>query len=241
MSKKQSVTRSHEEHLASLGALTAAITHEVNNPLFAIIGFAQLGRSASTLAEAQQYLALIERDARRANELLRNVLDLARAPERGLTVLALNDVVSSTVAACRHHLELAGASVETRLAQALPPVLSNDGHLRQVLVNLLLNAGQAVQDAPVKRITVETAALAAGEGCLVRVSDTGAGASTKMPGRLATFSVSRHLLEELGGKLELDETQAQGTSLLLTLPTGRLERGLSPPAGRAHHRAVAPE
>ena len=146
--------------------------------------------------------------------------------------LAVNEGVNGTLQLCRHTLQMGGVKVETALAEGLPPVLGNGNQLRQVLLNLMLNAGQAMERSAVRRLTVSTAGTA-GAGVELRVADTGPGIAPEVKDLLFRpfittkrrgqgtglgLSVSRSIVEAHGGTIRAENTPGQGATFVVSLP-----------------------
>jgi signal transduction histidine kinase len=219
------------EKLSAVGELAASVAHEVKNPMVGILGFAQLGKESDTMDEAKEYFGLIESDTQRANKILQNLLEFARPPEMEMEPLALNDVVQGALQLCRHQLQMQGVKVDTTLGEGLGGILGNNNQLRQVLLNLMMNAGQAMAESPQKRVAVATAAD--GDFVKVLVSDTGPGIpaevmqnlfkpffTTKRRG-LGTglgLSVSRSIIEAHKGTLTAESQPGQGATFIVRLP-----------------------
>lgn len=219
------------EKLSAVGELAASVAHEVKNPMVGVIGFAQLGRGVTDVGELHEYLRLIEQDALRANKILENLLEFSRPPEPTFEPLSVNEVVQSTLLLCRHQLQLDGASVDLALADGLPPIRGSANQLRQVLLNLFLNAAQAMASSPVRRITVTTAA--AGDVVEVRVADTGPGIAEAVQGQLFKpfvttrprgkgtglgLPVSKNIVEAHHGTLRAESAPGEGATFVIALP-----------------------
>jgi hypothetical protein len=220
------------EKLSAIGELAASVAHEVKNPMVGIVGFAQLAQESKDPAEIQEYLGLIEQDGFRANAILQSLLEFSRPPEVALEVLQVNEVVEGALRLCRHQVQLGGARVETRLADGLPAIRGNSNQLRQVLLNLVLNATQAMEAAPVRQLTIATA-LAADGWVELKVIDTGPGVAldvkarlfkafftTKRPGQGTGLglSVSRTIVEAHHGAIRVESTPGEGATFIVRLP-----------------------
>lgn len=220
------------EKLSAVGELAASVAHEVKNPMVGILGFAQLGKESDSMTEAKEYFGLIESDTQRANTILQNLLEFARPPEMEMEPLGANDVVNGALLLCRHQLQMQGVKVETALATGLVGIRGNNNQLRQVLLNLMMNAGQAMADSPTRCVKVSTEA----DGTHVRVlvTDSGPGIppdvmqslfkpffTTKRRG-LGTglgLSVSRSIIEAHKGTLTVQSPPGQGATFVIRLPS----------------------
>ncbi len=236
------------EKLSAVGELAASVAHEVKNPMVGIVGFAQLGLESTDPVEHQEYFKLIEQDAFRANKILQNLLEFSRPPEVEFTVLGINDVVAGALQLCRHQLSMSGVKIDTALADGLPGVRANSNQLRQVLLNLLLNAGQAMEASELKRITVRTQLVE--RNVELTLVDTGPGVPDDIKARLFKpffttksrgkgtglgLSVSRSIIEGHRGAIRVESRPGQGATFVITLPafdpsakTGTSNPGLPP-------------
>lgn len=220
------------EKLSAVGELSASIAHEVKNPMVGIVGFAQLGQESTSLPEMQEYFRLIEHDAFRANKILQNLLEFSRPPEMDFELLELNEVVKGALGLCVHQLQMHGVRVETQWASGLPPIRANSNQLRQVMLNLMLNAGQAMESSPQKLITVTTARADAGF-VEIRVADTGPGLAEEVKSQLFKpffttkrrgqgtglgLSVSRSIVEAHRGQIRAEGAMGQGATFVIRLP-----------------------
>lgn len=220
------------EKLSAVGELAASVAHEVKNPMVGIVGFAQLGQESTELGEMQEYFKLIENDAFRANKILQNLLEFSRPPEMELEGLPLNDVVLGSMALCVHQLQMQGVKVETKLGEGLPAIRGNSNQLRQVLLNLMLNAGQAMEQSPKKLITVTTGRSEAGF-VEIRVADTGPGLADDVKDKLFKpffttkrrgqgtglgLSVSRSIIEAHRGSIRAEGAPGVGATFIIRLP-----------------------
>lgn len=220
------------EKLSAVGELAASVAHEVKNPMVGIVGFAQLGQESTDLPEMLEYFKLIEQDAFRANKILQNLLEFSRPPEMEFEPLAPNDVVLGAMALCVHQLQMQGVKVETSLGDGLPSIRGNSNQLRQVLLNLMLNAGQAMEQSPKKLITVSTQQPEQGF-VEIRVSDTGPGLAEDVKDKLFKpffttkrrgqgtglgLSVSRTIIESHRGQIRAEGEPGKGATFIIRLP-----------------------
>src|SRR5262249_5234044 len=139
----------HAARLAMLGELAASIAHEVNQPLTALRINAEtllrwLNRSEPNLAQVRDKMVRMTADAARAGDIITRIRAMAagRDPER--TALALDDLITESLQFLRHELQSKGVSVSLDLTPSLPPVTGDRTQLQQVVVNLAINAVQAM-------------------------------------------------------------------------------------------------
>jgi signal transduction histidine kinase len=217
------------EKMATFGRLAAGVAHEVGNPLASILSQLRLNRETTDPERVRQTFTVVERQVDRVTRLLRELMTFARRRRDELTLVQLNDVVEDVTRLVAHDWRTQSVVIETRLAAGLPGVRAKEDPLVQVLLNLTLNAIDAM--AGHGTLTIETVADQASVTC--RVIDTGPGIpadivprlfqaffTTKEVGRgtgLGLF-VSRNLVESLGGTLEIERTTAEGTVFAVKLP-----------------------
>ncbi len=220
------------EKLSAVGELSASVAHEVKNPMVGIVGFAQLGQQSTSVEEMHEYFQLIEQDTLRANTILSNLLEFARPPDVQMEQLDVNQVVENSLKLCRHRLQMDGVKVETSLAPGLAPFLGNGNQVRQVLLNLALNAGQAMEHSPQKMVTISTARDAQGWS-VITVADTGPGMSDEVKQHLFKpffttkkrtkgtglgLSVSKSIIEAHRGTIAVASEKGHGATFSIRLP-----------------------
>lgn len=133
------------EKMSSLGRMISGVTHELNNPLTSIMGYAQLLRAAVPEGKVAERAERLESEARRCQKIVKNLLSFARRSEVKHGALSLNEIVESVLALMGYQLRVDGVAVETDLCADLPALVGDHHHLQQVLVNLLTNAQQAIR------------------------------------------------------------------------------------------------
>lgn len=145
--------------LAAVGRLGAGLAHEIGNPLGAVLGYLDILKkdSSGRLGEADaEIVQRISAEITRIDTTVRGFLEVSRPREKAAPV-EVNSLVEETIRGVEARGELEGVSVEAELAEELPPVMIEEGKLRQVLMNLLINAAHAVRDNPgEKAVTVAT-------------------------------------------------------------------------------------
>lgn len=133
----------HSERMAAFGQLGAGITHEIRNPMTGIIGFAQAGQETQD-QEAREIFQMIETEAVRCKEILTNFLNFARGDTTHMDDLGVNSLVQNAAKIFSHQLGMTKVRVQLDLDDNTPSVLGNAAQLQQVLLNLAVNAQQAM-------------------------------------------------------------------------------------------------
>jgi C4-dicarboxylate-specific signal transduction histidine kinase len=232
--------RSELEHfgrVATLGELSAAIAHELNQPLTGIVANAQasqrfLERGAAEQPEVADGLADIVSDARRAGEVIRRLRELLRKGSVEVAPLDLNGVVEEVVNLTASDVQLRGAILEVELGDGLPRVAADRVHLQQVLINLILNGLDAMVETPAdrRRLRVRTGALD-DRRLWLAVEDSGCGIpeevldrlfepflTTKPEGMGMGLSIVRSVVERHGGEVTGANNPGGGATFRVSLP-----------------------
>lgn len=226
----------HAARVATLGELTASIAHEVNQPLAAVIANGNaalrwLGRASPDLAEAQEAIQRMISEGSRAAEIIARTRRLAIKDGNERVLLSLNDVVEEAVAIVRQQLHDLGAQVKLELSPALPGLLADRVQLQQVIINLVVNAAQAMAEraSPVRLVSVHS--LSADERVVLEVTDTGPGLSQEAAGQLFNaffttkptgmgigLSISKTIVEAHSGAISARSRSTGGACFRIELP-----------------------
>ena len=235
----------HLTRVTVLGELSGAIAHEVNQPLTAILSNAQatlhlLAPETPNFEEIRGALEDIVQEDNRAGEIIQRLRGLLKKGESKFESVDLNQLVEATTTLLRHELIARRITVESELAAGLPPVLGDPVQLQQVLLNLIMNAMDAMASTPdgLRQIKIWTRSTAAGtvEACL---KDHGPGIApadskrifvpfytTKDHGLGLGLSICSTIIEQHGGKIDLRNDEAGGALAKFSLP-GAQQRELA--------------
>ncbi|MCL7979153.1 MAG: ATP-binding protein [marine benthic group bacterium] len=150
------------EKLASIGRLSAGVAHEIGNPLGAILGYLEVGRRRG---EGSEWLQGIDYETKRIDRIVRGLLEYARPKEASARAVDFNETVRRTEEMLRLQGRFKGSQVRLALSDDLPPVQGDSSQLEQVLVNLLLNATDAIDETGGPgEIEIATRAVTVGTG-----------------------------------------------------------------------------
>jgi PAS domain S-box-containing protein len=227
----------HANRVTATGQLAASIAHEVSQPIAAALTNANaarrwLGAEPPDLEEVRQALGRIIRDGRRASDIIGRIRALVRkAPPRN-DQLDINGTMLEVIALTRSELRRNGTSLQTQLADGLPLVLGDRIQLQQVMLNLILNAVEAMSGSsePARELLIRTELDGSGS-VLVAVQDSGPGLqpesldrlfdafyTTKPDGMGMGLSICRSIIEAHGGRVWATTNVPQGAAFQFTLP-----------------------
>jgi len=225
------LTRS--DRLAAVGTLAAGIAHEIRNPLVAVQTFVQLLPERIDDPEFRTtFSQLTASELERVSTLINDLLTFARPAPVRLAAVQINDLAEQVVRLLDGQAKKKGVTLVTRLEPALPPFTVDSEQIKQVFMNLVLNALQAISTGGA--VTVATAqqrGLDGHEYCAIEVQDTGEGIpaeykeeifnpffTTKAAGTGLGLFITHQIIKEHGGSIEVESTVGQGTRVIARLP-----------------------
>ena len=220
----------HADRLATIGQLAAGVAHELNEPLSSILGFAQLLQRDAALPDGgRKDIEKIVTASLHAREIIKKLLLFARQTPTFRGPVDLNQVIVGAVDLFRHHFEKEGIDLACALCPEMPLLAGDAGQLTQVLVNLVVNAVQAMPDGG--RLLVRTEVHDGQVICIVE--DTGMGMSEEVQSRLFLpffttkevnqgtglgLPVVHGIVTAHGGTIEVTSAPGAGTTFTIRLP-----------------------
>ena len=230
----------HLDRVATMGTLSAAITHEINQPLAAILSNAQaalrfLNNERPDLGQVGEALHDIVLDDKRAGEVIRRLRLILKKEELKSEPLEINDVIKEIISMINSEIIIKKASIVTDFKVSIPPVYGNRVQIQQVILNLLLNALDAMSNQPEesRQIRISTRTGEA-DTILVNVSDSGPGIddlkleaifdtfyTTKTTGMGMGLPISRSIIEKHNGRIWVSNNPEGGATFTFTLPIAK--------------------
>lgn len=232
----------HVTRVMSMGQLTASIAHEVNQPLAAIVANGNaclrwLARDEPQLAEARAAAERIVRDGTRAADIVRRIHAFMKKTVAQRMLLDVNEVVHEVLTLARREILDRSVTLHVELAPGLPPVVADRVQLQQVILNLLMNAAEAMNGVAGRpRVLRIASECPDARELLVTVRDSGPGVApaacdrlfeafftTKPQGMGLGLSISRSIIEAHGGRLWASSNADDGATFFFALPAAAVQ------------------
>jgi len=220
------------EKLAAVGELSAGVAHEVNNPLGIILGYTQLlKRSAEDESTLKEDLSVIEKHVIGCKKVVESLLNFARSAPPEKRPCDLHKTIGEVLAFSRHQAEMDGIQVISELADTLPEIYADAEKIKQVLINLIINAVHAIDGKGEIHVTT---GMADPGTVFITIADTGCGMDADTRSRIFDpffttkptgtgtglgLSVSYGIIKNHGGEIDVISTPGKGTAFTLHLPT----------------------
>lgn len=229
------------EKMGALGRLIASIAHEINNPLQAVQGCLTLTKeelnSNNRAEKVELYLDIVEQEIERISIILQRMRDFYRPARSQIKQIDINDILQSVLELSNKQLQQSNITIDVDLEMSVPPIESNPDHLKQVFLNLLLNAVDAMPDGGHLQIMTATShmqkpdTLEKQNAICIQFKDNGVGMSeetlahlfepfftNKETGTGLGLSVSYGLIEAMNGQILADSKIDVGTTFNILLP-----------------------
>jgi PAS domain S-box-containing protein len=171
------------ERLSALGEFVSGVAHEINNPLQSIIGSLELALDQPIEQPLRGDVERARFEAGRAGRIVRNLLRFVRQAPNERLLLDLNEIVKATMGVRAYELEMAGIQIREEYAPLLPLVLANREEIQQVILNLVMNAQQAMSNPAAPRV-LSVRTFMTGADAVVEIRDTGPGIPRELAGRI---------------------------------------------------------
>ena len=235
--QKAQAELAHVARVATLGEMTASISHEINQPLGAVVNSASAclrWLAASKLEEARLSASRVISEGHRASEIIARIRALAKKAPHRRDWLDINETIREVIVLARSEVKRSGVVLETQLSDDVPAILADRIELQQVILNLMMNAIEAMSGAVEgRRVLLVRSVKDESQGVLISVQDSGPGLdpesldhlfdafyTTKPEGLGMGLAISRSLIEAHRGRLWATANAPHGAIFQFTLPTG---------------------
>ncbi len=232
--KEMEAALAQQGKMASLGVLSSGVAHEINNPLGVILGYAgYLEKKIPEDDPNYSYIHEIKRESKRCKKIVQDLLSYSRTPKPVLEPTDINRLLRQIIDFAGNHIDMNHVEIVQAFADDLPMIAADGDQLRQVAINLLLNAGAASQ--PGKQVTVSTC-LEDNEYVRIEFVDQGEGIkegdldkifepffTTKIRGTGLGLAITKQIIDMHQGQVAIDSELGVGTRVIVRLPLVREE------------------
>jgi PAS domain S-box-containing protein len=219
------------ERLATLGHMAAGVAHEVGNPLTAISSLVQVCQRKTDDPFIQDQLKKVREHIQRINKIVRDLVDFSRPSSLDTKMMNLNNIINSAVGLLKHDARCRDVEFKMELSSNLPKLHGVPDHIHQVIVNILLNAVDAMEEVKNPAITIRT--WEENKFVNISIKDIGTGIREEDQNRIFEpffttkevgsgtglgLSVSHGIITQMDGNIEVESEQGVGTTFILKLP-----------------------
>lgn len=216
------------ETLSVVGTFASGVAHELATPISTIISYFGMIKNRLPVQDAED-ADIIESELHRCRNILRGMLNFARTPEKDKSLTDVNSIIRDILALVKYQTEYSKIVISEDLADSLPGIMAVPGQLRQVFMNIIVNALQSMSGKG--SLSVSTSAEGDGGNIVIRISDTGCGIleneinkifspfyTSKESGTGLGLSISYGMIKGHGGDIEVKSEQGKGTTFSILLP-----------------------
>jgi signal transduction histidine kinase len=216
--------------MVAIGKLTAGVAHEINNPLGGILNcIYHFKKGGQSIEKQREYLDLMEDGIKRIQKTVTNLLEYARNPILEISEADFGSLIEKSLSLLDYQIRKNQIKIEREIPSSLPRIKVDIGQIVQVLINILLNAIQAMEEGGTLKIVVRTL----DERLIVNVSDTGKGISGEiMPKVFDPFFTTKGdgqgtglglwltqgIIERHGGTIQIKSRENEGTTVIMHFP-----------------------
>ena len=229
------------DRLASLGELAASVAHEINNPVSGVLNLSMLmqrilkedGVPPGRVAEFRRYLGQVATETARVGRIVSDLLSFSRRSKPQETEADLNAIIRTTVSLVMHKLQLANVQLELDLPDDLPRVHCDASQMQQVVINLVLNAAEAIKGGGTVSVRTRPEGTPKPGSVVLEVRDTGSGIPRELLGKIFDpffttkeegkgvglgLAVVYGIVEAHGGEIEVESRIGEGSLFRVSLP-----------------------
>jgi CheY-like chemotaxis protein len=223
----------HLEKMAAIGKMVSGVAHELNNPLAGILGYAQLVSRCELEPSARRMVEIILSQAERAGNIAQNFLNLAAKSEPRRIAFDLNETVQNVVQLREYQENVENISITADLIEGLPYAWGDPSQMEQVILNLIVNAEDAIADTPRRPGSIHITTCSDGGRLQLSVSDNGSGIHARDMARIFDpffttkdnhrgtglgLSICAEIVKDHGGELYAWSTYGRGSTFTMELP-----------------------
>lgn len=221
----------HSERLATVGHMAAGVAHEVGNPLTAISSLVQVCQRKTDDPFIQEQLKKVREHIQRINKIVRDLVDFSRPSSLGTEMMQLNRIIESAVGLLKHDARCRDVEFDLELSPGLPKLKGAPDHIHQVVVNILLNAVDAMQKVKNPSVIIKT--WQEGGAAHISITDIGKGIPKADQNRIFEpffttkdvgsgtglgLSVSHGIITKMGGTIDVESQHREGATFTIILP-----------------------